>query len=281
MSYDLVLSSPSDRAASRCALIEELRERGWYAVIPRERDSGSDALSSGDVYAARKERDAGLLSQALEQDRVEALAPLFEQGALALCTISVKVPYSVREELESDELRELLDEGPQEVTAALLGARSRYFITTSAGRTEASLELQMAVWKALGDLVLGILEDPQEGTSLLATPDGTKEFDRAAERAQGNEVRFFDRLRSEGMPVDGMNLRTERLTRDQAERVAALMLSHFGKDEGYRMAVDMLRAFIRHQAPDFGVSHAAWLRRVNRRFDMCLDVESSTDGASG
>ena len=72
----------------------------------------------------------------------------------------------------------------------------------------------------------------------------------------------------------------EHLTEAQAEQAAAIMLSHFGRDEGYRMAVDLLRRFIAHRPRDFGTTSAGWLRRINRRFDMSLDVDVSTDDKS-
>lgn len=172
MSYDLTLHSPSSRACSKTGLADALRDRGWYAVFPGD----GDTVATGTLYGTRDRRHAEAVAAALAAEDAATLQPLIESEAVGLCELIVHVPFDFRAELEPDELEELVEEGPSRVIENMLAARSHYLLTTSLGRSDASLNLQTAVWEALGDLVLGLLEDPQEGRSILVTPEEREEL---------------------------------------------------------------------------------------------------------
>ncbi len=103
------------------------------------------------------------VSRCLAEGDRPALDRMWEAGDLASCIVYTSHPYSAVEEFGQEEIEALAARLPASVVEAMRAATTHYYVRTSAGRSTMSVDLQVAVWRAIGAVSGGLMEDPQGG----------------------------------------------------------------------------------------------------------------------
>lgn len=157
-------------AMATVELPEELRwelrfVRDWDAL---QFDSGGAMQSQIVVGWHPQAKSAGEVRKAIERKDAAALKRLFREEAYGLAHLSVTDPADDDWAALTDP--EFLESVPAEHREAVKQATTWYEIETFASRNETSWELQEQLWRMIGVLTDGVMEDPQEG-----------EFEAAAE----------------------------------------------------------------------------------------------------
>lgn len=158
---------------SRELLMKESRNPGlpkefrWELRFVRDDDSGkldaTGALGESQYVAGwRTDAKQGReLIRACEKHDQKVLNSLYKANAYGMIDLFVFTPES--DEWSALSEPDFLESIPEEYRAIMKGATVWYMLETSATRNELSLELQEQLWRMLGVLTGGVLEDPQEG----------------------------------------------------------------------------------------------------------------------
>ena len=171
MSIAFYIFSPNHAAPSKDTITQALHLKGWHVVFVEGREmkeSTARILDYALLYGARSAKLLAQLKDLLRTGDEAAMDGLFENEEAAGCEISVKAPFDAREGYGEDGLEEF----PHEVLEQVASGKSHYCIRTSAGRSRTSFDLQEAVWKSVGQLVDGLLEEPQMGEFFRVGPKG-------------------------------------------------------------------------------------------------------------
>jgi hypothetical protein len=103
------------------------------------------------------------LIEVLQQQNCVERDKLFEDGLLGYCNISASAAQDFFENFDSDYFERSLDKINSQALAEAKCAEVVYEVSTSSGRSDRSSFLQTAVCKAIAELSMGVIEDPQEG----------------------------------------------------------------------------------------------------------------------
>lgn len=168
MSCDFFVYSESGQAVSRSELTSAMRAVGWDIVFVD--DFHKMSLAQGDrvseyeiIVGWETDPEVAAKVQGLlaNRDR-EGLEKLFEEMTLGGCEIYVN-------ENERDEDEECIpDDIRPDHRRALENAKLSYYLRTAAGRSPLSFVLQDVVWRAIGKVTRGLVEDPQTGKYCFA-----------------------------------------------------------------------------------------------------------------
>lgn len=273
MSVDLLVYSERREPVQRSALEEALRKRGWHCIFlePDHLTELRDGPLDGDVVYGTK--DASLpakLRETLAKDKNQ-LEDFFEEGAVVGCGITAVVPFNPREEFGADFETQA---GPA-IAGEIFKANSLYNVHASGGHTELSFEFQEVVWKVLGALVGGLLEDPQTGEYRRCSAEG-EEVLTAPDETEGSPIaelkKYFEAAKAAGFPVaasrNDVTLSTEALSQTDLERLLNFTREHFPKGDpsGSAMVLMTLEEYRLKKGKPFARDHAEWLTRMEETY---------------
>jgi len=273
MSVDLMVYSRRPEPLQREALGKALRDKGWHSLFLEPEhltEARGGTLDQEVVFAAKNTSDLEQLQKVLAGDR-NKLETLFEEGKVGGCGVSAAVPFNPR-----DEFGDGLEKQVGGVIAEeILNANSLYNVTSSGGQTDLSAEFQEVVWKTLGALVGGLLEDPQTGEYIRCTPRG-EEVLAAMDDSKGSPIgelkKYFEGAKAAGFPVqadkDDVRLNTEELSPADLERLLKFTRQYFpkGDSSGSAMVLMILEEYERKKGKVFARDHAEWLTRMQENY---------------
>jgi len=274
MSVDLFVYSERPEPVPRAALAEALRRKGWHAIFLDQehmKEVAGGALGNDLVYGTKKAAVLDRLRGLLKKGDDPKLEELFENEDAGGCGVYATGAFDPHAEMGEDLEGQV---GP-EIAGHLLKAKSHYTVGTAAGRTELSSEFQNTVWKTLGEVAGGVLEDPQTGEYLLSGPQGEKvlaEPDDSEGSALGNLKSYFQAAKAAGFPVDATktdaNLNTSQLSQADLERLLAFTRKHFPKEDmsGPAMVAMILEEYLRKKGKAFARDQAMWFEQMMEKY---------------
>src|SRR5262245_35823524 len=246
MSIDLTVYSERPEPVQRAALAQALQRKGWHALFIDQgsmQELGAGAVDLDLVYGAKNAPVLKTVKDLLAGGAEQQLEALFADEEVGGCAVSATVPFDAGEEF-GDELD--AEVGP-EIAQKILRAKSYYHIGTSAGRSDVAFRFQEAVWKTLGELVGGLLEDPQTGKYIQCGPKGEEvlaEVDDSEGSPIGGLKKYFDAAKAAGFPVEGgnddVNLNTAKLSQTDLERLLKFTREYFPKEDPSGSAMVMM-----------------------------------------
>ncbi len=165
MSYTMEIFSPQEKPLLREQLKAVMEQRGFaiafcaYGFKIKEFASDEAPLDHEIVVACDISGSHIEQFKEIVQARdVAALNEMIATDQVYICVLSSQVPYAADEE----ELEELLEcSGPEYVEAL---QKSRSFYSLQANIFAGGVEFAVIAWRAIGEIVGGMLEDGQEGT---------------------------------------------------------------------------------------------------------------------
>lgn len=115
-------------------------------------------------------KDVGQLRAAIVGNDKKILDQMYESEAYASVDLSVLTPDSA--EWTSLAEPDALEGIPEKFQDTIRKSSSFYILRTHACRNDQSLELQQHLWRMIGVLTGGIIEDPQEGEVVDCAEEG-------------------------------------------------------------------------------------------------------------
>lgn len=171
MSYELYIYSEHAQHLEKDRLRVKLHQEGWDVAFMASDGklfySSAGPLDTDTLIVGWEADDEGSqqFRHLIEEQDVNGLTAFAQETSLlASCAVFTIIPYSFAEEYTPAEVEELEDVMGADYIREAQKAKTYYYLRTSAGRSPLSLELQEATWRAIGALVGGLSEDPQEGT---------------------------------------------------------------------------------------------------------------------
>jgi hypothetical protein len=145
-------------------LPEEMR---WEIIFLRVEDGSADSEQMGKLKDDQQVAGWPVNSKTAPEVRLafarkdkQSLARLYQAGAYGQVDLFALTKES--DEWDADD-PDYLEGIPEEHQAAVKQASCRYSLETHASRNNLSLEFQQFLWRMIGVLTYGLLEDPQEG----------------------------------------------------------------------------------------------------------------------
>jgi hypothetical protein len=276
MSIEFYVYSEKTAAPGFDTLRNALLEQGWHVAFihPEEemRERTAGIVSNDVIYGTRDLQVLQQVRTLLAKRDEKTLEDLFESEKVGGCGITASMGFDAKEEYGED----LPNNFPKNVLPLVERTRSRYTVRTSAGRGELAFELQVAAWETLGQLVEGLLEDPQSGRYLRMGPRG-REVLHEAEAEEGSPVdalmKFFEPAKAAGFAVtakknEDVSLKTDTLTKGDLERLLKLARDHFpAKDfSGPAMVQMILEEYARKKGEAFAREQEGWLAEMQEKY---------------
>ena len=166
MSYDFFIYSPSEQPVNKEDLKVELEKRGWKVFFAAPSSgpqikgivSSSGPLENGAFLLTCEADDENLprFVEAVENDDLERLNAMLENYEIDFCGLWWSL-FDFVKEYGADAEEAAQRFGSQELAAAIKQARTHYSFDVSYE------DFYLYVAQAIGDLVGGVLEDPQTG----------------------------------------------------------------------------------------------------------------------
>lgn len=148
-----------------------LQTRGWQVFFAS--DDGSldpfDGVSIGDSVALGwhvSSSDSELVSDCLFRKNEPAVNALYDQDTIGSVAIFVDNNYKANP-AALDEMKRI-SKATDKVIDRVSRSDLQYTLRTAAGRNALSLQLQEEIWRSLGSLTEGVLENPQTGKLLTS-----------------------------------------------------------------------------------------------------------------
>jgi len=169
MSYTVQVFSPQAEPLLKEHLKTEIERRGFaiafcaYARTIKEFASDEGPLSAGFEILVGCETDsayAGQFKRIGQTRNITALRGMLAAVQVCQCAISCQVPYDIGDDWDEEEIEELLESSEPEYVEALRRARSEYSV--QANIFAGGVEFAAVVWRAIGAIVGGMLEDAQQ-----------------------------------------------------------------------------------------------------------------------
>jgi hypothetical protein len=155
-------------------LREEMR---WEIVFLRVEDGSADFDQNGKLKDDQKvagwpisSKTAAEVRDAFARKDKQALARLYQAEAYGQVDLFLFIKES--DEWDGDD-PDYLEGIPEEHLLAVKQATCRYSLETHASRNDVSLGFQQFLWRMIGVLTYGLLEDPQEGEYVNCAEDAT------------------------------------------------------------------------------------------------------------
>lgn len=172
MSYRMEIFSPQEKPLLKEQLKAVMKRRGFAiafcAYDYKIKDFASDEAPLDDEIIVACDISGSHVEQFKEivQARdVVALNEMIAANQVYSCVLSSHVPY----EADEEEIEELLEDSDPEYIEALQKSSSFYSLRVNISTDGAGFAA--IVWRAIGEIVGGMLEDGQEGTIEFITLD--------------------------------------------------------------------------------------------------------------
>ena len=177
MSYDLFIYSDNDKAVAKEELKSELEKQGWkIAFLSGSADAilkAQGPMEESVVVAGwdADDKEVAQFEALASQGNIRELMKLAGESEAAVgCVVYVTIPYDYAAGYDVEELEEFKEMNSPDYIEAVSKAKSHYYVRTAAGRSPLSFDYQEQVWRVIGDLAGGLIEDPQEGTHEIKAP---------------------------------------------------------------------------------------------------------------
>jgi hypothetical protein len=245
---------------------------GWRAALVRP--GGKVLLDTGRlkneiVVACRKRGDYTPMVRKLRSGAEKELDEAYRRGRVGSCGVSVSMGGE-----------DPGDYNPlgEEIVSRMNASRATVRIETTTGRSRISLKLQDAVWKAVGRMAAGMLEDPQTGEFWIVSGRGKKKvFKVEARDEEEDELRglkeIYSTARARGLPADKAGLKYGGMSTGQMEEILGITARVFrGRDEAEDLMGLFLEDFAAARGRKFVEANRAWWERIRRKYGVEPEV---------
>jgi hypothetical protein len=181
LSYDLWVDTLREDVVGKEELEHHLNAKGWQVrylapdaflssatqtILPAQGPLEEEATLIG---WKTQDKDAAFLDLLFAERDMRKLEAFFaESMAFGGCGVSVSHPDPSDSRYSEEQLTNVEKTDGKQTADILRGAKTHYYLHTSAGRSLLAFEFQRAVWLCIGELTDGLVSDPQEGHSVLA-----------------------------------------------------------------------------------------------------------------
>ena len=171
MSVDLFLYSPRRDVPTRRQLWTLLEKKGWQVLFvsdwPNTTIAEEGRLSNDLLIGCENAEGIAEVRALLSKGDVKAVDALLGQERFGNCALSIESPC----EVDEDQIAETAEAIGKEAAGLMRQARTLYSLTWKGASTGKSGYLANEVWRILGKLCGGLLEDPQTGEGFIASAE--------------------------------------------------------------------------------------------------------------
>lgn len=187
MSYDLFIYSYSSESVLKEKLKEKLASQGWsIACLSPDAFQGTVSMPILPLQGPMefnltligwktKRKQARVIERLVAQFDVKGLEKL-PRSLFGGCALYITTPYCWADDFGDEDPTELEDTWGQAKLEARKKARTHYSLTVHGAQGQVSFDLQDAVWRAIGELQGGLLENPQSDDVEIYEPDGAQGY---------------------------------------------------------------------------------------------------------
>jgi hypothetical protein len=171
------------RTCSNAGLPDHLRwEIAFVGDDGALRPVQEGAMTSETIFGWRQDKNAAAVRAAIEGGDRAAVDAFYADDLVAAVWVDVRTRADAS--WDDEELEEAASVASEAHRKEISSAATMYVVETSARRNDVSLDFQNLIWRSIGVLSNGLMEDPQEGEYA-----STRELQAEEEAAQPGSVR--------------------------------------------------------------------------------------------
>ncbi|MCB9850794.1 MAG: hypothetical protein H6817_08825 [Phycisphaerales bacterium] len=175
MSVELFTYSGRSEVVERAALARQLQREGWDVLFvanwPDTELVVQGPCADDLIIGCKPTSDFAPIHNLILKKDSHEIEKLLGDHRYANCAMEIESPYDFSANYDDDDIDDLASDLGSEAVQAMKQAATMYCVRVHGMQNELSSYLQLAVWKSLGALCGGLMENPQTGETYILHAD--------------------------------------------------------------------------------------------------------------